>query len=398
MWKTAVGLGLLAGLAAGQVKVAPRVGAEVFPIMAWGSSPSTPQELKLMQEAGLNLTGFCKAADLDAVRDAGLRCFVSDEAIHKLVAANGGTDGEIRAAVAALAPKISSHPAAFGVNLRDEPSVAEMAILGRLAAEITKQMPGKLPYVNLFPNYANAKQLAAASYDEYLQQYLKLVKLPYISWDNYSLQNGEMQQSFYDNLEQVRHAAMEAGVPFWNCILAQALFRYLEPTDATYSLQVYATLAYGGRGIQFFTYFTPDIGNFRLAPVDQWGNRTATWDILRRVTNQIHALAPVMVTLKSKGVYHWPVSTAAGTPLLQSPGTSGKALIGEFEDAQGRPYVMLVNKSLTESSSFRLQPRAEGAKIYKVSAVTGQESRLGLEDVWLGPGAGMLLRIEAERR
>ncbi|MBI4893134.1 MAG: hypothetical protein HY821_21095 [Acidobacteria bacterium] len=370
----------------------------MFPIMAWGLSPSSPAELKLMKEAGLNLTGFCKVADLDAVRDAGLHCFVRDDAIHKLVVANGGTDAEIQSAVAALAPKISAHPAAFGVNLRDEPSAAEMAILGRLAAEIQKTIPGKLPYVNLFPNYANAKQLATASYNEYLQQYLKQVRLPYISWDNYSLRDGEMQQSFYDNLEQVRRASSQAGVPFWNCILAEALFRYMEPSDATYSLQVYATLAYGGRGIQFFTYFTPDVGNFRLAPVDQWGNRTATWDILRRATNQIHALAPIMVKLKSKGVYHWPVSTASGTPLLASPGTTGKALIGEFEDEQGRPYVMLVNKSLTESTNFKLQPRAEGARIYKVSAVTGKEGRLGMEDVWLGPGAGMLLRIEAEKK
>ena len=42
----------------------------------------------------------------------------------------------------------------------------------------------------------------------------------------------------------------------WNCILANAHFNYMEPSDATFNLQMYSTLAYGGRGIQYFTYFT----------------------------------------------------------------------------------------------------------------------------------------------
>src|ERR1019366_5686664 len=103
-------------------------------------------------------------------------------------------------------------------------------------------------------NYANAKQLGAANYEEYLRAYLRIVKLPYLSWDNYSLTDGEMQPSFYDNLEIVRTVTQQAKIPFWNCILASALFRYLEPSDATFNLQVYATMAYGGRGIELFTY------------------------------------------------------------------------------------------------------------------------------------------------
>ncbi|MBI5083680.1 MAG: hypothetical protein HZB13_03655 [Acidobacteria bacterium] len=374
--------------------LAPRVSPQVFPIMAWGGSPSDPESLQLMKQAGLNVSGFCRVEDLDRVRDAGLTCFVSDPQLHKFVAANQATDSEIRDAVAALVSRIVNHPAALGVNLRDEPSVQQMPILGRISAELLKAMPGKLPYVNLFPNYASPQQLGADSYEAHLRQYVKIVKLPYLSWDNYSLSDGEMQPSFYDNLDQVRRVTLEAGIPFWNCILSQALFRYMEPSDATFHLQAYATMAYGGRGIQFFTYFTPEIGNFRLAPIDQFGNRTATWDILRRITNQIHALAPVLVKLRSTGVYHWPVSTAAGTPLLEGVGPGAKLLIGEFADPSGRPYVMLVNKSLRDSTSLRLQPRLAGAKIFRISPVTGREGPFGGEGNWLAPGAGVLLRIE----
>lgn len=318
-------------------KVQP-VEAKTFPILAWNPSPTDPESLALMKEAGLNISGFCAPEDLDKVHAAGLSCIVSDGAIGRMIGANKATDAEIQKAVAEIKAKIGNHPAAFGVNLRDEPSTEQMLVMGRIAAELLKAMPDKLPYVNLFPNYANRQQLGAESYEAYLQAYLKLIKIPYLSWDNYSLVDGQMNQSFYDNLEQVRAATLKAGIPFWNCVLSNTLFRHMEPSDATFNIQVYATLAYGGRGIEFFTYFNPDIGNFRLAPIDVYGNKTATWDMLRRITSQVHALAPAMTKLRSTGVYHWPVSTAAGTPLIsdvRSPG--GRFVIGEFVDNQGRP-------------------------------------------------------------
>lgn len=385
-----------AAMAEVQFPVAPRVGPNVFPIIGWSGTPTDPQQLQWMKEAGLNVTGFCNPEELDKVQAAGLTCIVSDPKISSIVYKNAGTDEEIREAVAALAKKIAHHPAAYAVNLRDEPGVEQMAILGRLAAELLRVMPDKLPYVNLFPNYATAKQLGAPSYEEYLRAYLRLVKLPYLSWDNYSIENGEMLPRFYDNLEVARKVTLEAGIPFWNCILATALFKHPEPSDATFNLQIYSTMAYGGRGIELFTYYSAEIGNFRMAPIDHYGNRTATWDALRRSAVQIHALAPTLVKLKSTGVYHWPVSTAAGTPLIVGLHSSGNFLVGEFVDTEGRPYVMLVNKSLKDNYSFEVVPRATDATLYRVSPVSGKESILGGEGNWLAPGAGVLFRIAAK--
>ncbi len=371
------------------------VDASRFPILAWGSSPSDAPSLALMKEAGLNLSGFCRPENLDAVRDAGLSCIVTGTPLNAMVDHPETTGAQIRQAVDALAARIANHPAAFGVYLRDEPGAAQMPMLGRLAAALRRAMPAKLPYVNLFPNYANRRQLGTDSYEEYVRAYLNDIALPYVSWDNYSLTAGEMHPRFYDNLELVRKLSLEKGIPFWNCILSTALFRHMEPSDATLSLQVYATLAYGGRGIQYFTYFTVDQGNFRLAPIDVYGNRTATWDALRRINNQIHALAPTILNLRSTGVYHWPVSTAAGTPLLKDIRTSAQLLVGEFVDASGRPYVMLVNKSLTESFSFTPEPWQPGAVLRRISPASGKEGPFGGEATWLAPGAGILLRIAA---
>lgn len=375
------------------VHQAPPVKASEFPILAWNPSPSDAASLALMREAGLNVSGFCLAEDLDKVQAAGMSCVVSYPPIHEMIAHKEASDAEIRQTVAELKARIGAHPAAWGVNLRDEPGAEAMPLIGRIAAELRRAMPETLPYINLFPNYASPQQLGADSYDAYLRAYLKHIPLPYLSWDNYSLLDGQMDPRFYDNLEQVRRVTLEAGIPFWNCVLANAHFHYMEPSDATFHLQVYATLAYGGRGIQFFTYFTPGTGNYRMAPVDPNGNKTATWDMLRRIAHEVHALAPALGKLRSTGIYHWPVSTAAGTPLVEDLRSGGRFLVGEFADADGRPWLMLVNKDLKTSTAFRVKLRNAKASLTRISPASGKEGPLGTEGGWLAPGAGILLRV-----
>ncbi len=127
-----------------------------------------------------------------------------------------------------------------------------------------------------------------------------------------------MLDYFYTNLEIVRRLSIETRTPFWNCILANAHFNYMEPSDATFHLQVYATLAYGGRGIQYFTYFAPNVGNYRLAAIDQFGNRSPTWERLRRINLEIAALAPTILKLRSTGVFHYPDVPDQARPLAAS--------------------------------------------------------------------------------
>jgi len=269
-------------------------------------------------------------------------------------------------------------------------------------------MPDKWPYVNLFPYRVPPSRLGTSDYDSYVKMLVKTVGQPFLSYDNYSLVNGEMLDYFYTNLEMVRRASLDTRTPFWNCILANSHFNYMEPSDATFNLQVYATMAYGGRGIQYFTYFSPDIGNYRLAAVDQFGNRTATWDMLRRINNQIHALAPTLIRLRSTGVYHSPdvpeqgrslsasrlvESVEMNQRLVRAP-AAGRFLIGEFEDSGGRPYFMIVNKDLRNSFQFKVHLRQADRKLIRVSSYSGEEQAFGREMDWLAPGAGILFRVE----
>jgi hypothetical protein len=379
-----------------------------FAVMAWGDSPSDTAQLSGMREAGLNISGFCQVADLEKVRAAGLTCFVGDPRISEMDLMHLPPETEIRRTVSTLRDQIGANPAVLGFYLRDEPNAAEMPGLGKLAAMLREAMPGKWPYVNLFPYRVPPARLGTTDYDSYVKMLVNAVKQPFLSYDNYSLVNGEMLDYFYTNLDMVRRAGIETKTPFWNCILANAHFNYMEPSQATFNLQVYATMAYGGRGIQYFTYFSPDIGNYRLGAIDQFGNRTATWDMMRRINNQLHALAPTLVRLRSTGVYHAPDVPEQAQPLTASTliesvemnqrlvraPVAGRFLIGEFEDSGGRPYFLIVNKDLKNSFQFKIHLRQAQRKLIRISPYTGEEQPFGREMDWLAPGAGVLFRVE----
>jgi hypothetical protein len=378
-------------------------------LMAWGSSPSDENQLRGMKEAGLNISGFCKATDLVHVRNAGLQCFVSDRRVNGYDWAHLPPDGKILENLQSLKQDISGNPAAFGFFLSDEPNGKTIPSIGHVAVLAQHVLPGLWPYVNLLPYMVSPRQLQADNYDTYVKTLVNRVGQPFLSYDNYSLVGGHMLDQFYTNLEIVRRIGIETHTPLWNCILAVAHFNYMEPSDATLDLQVYATLAYGGKGIEYFTYFAPEIGNYRLAAIDQFGNRTATWDSLRRINLQVQALSPTLSRLHSTGVYHFPDVPDQGHPLSESRyvrsveltqqpivdrPAPGRILLGEFQDESGRPYFMIVNKDLTNSFRFQIELRKPYHKLIRISSYSGKEESFGREMDWLAPGNGILFRVE----
>jgi hypothetical protein len=384
-----------------------RVPPTDFAVMSWGPTTPDPQQLLWMKEAGINIAGFARVEDLEAFEEAKLKVFVRDRRVGGYDFDHPLDEAEVRRNIQALAEEVADSPAVIGFVLIDEPHAAKMPQLGVVARIIQEYMPGMWPYVNLFPVRVSPDRMGADSYPDYVRMLVDVINQPFLSYDNYSLVKGEMLDYFFTNLEVVRRISVETGVPLWNCVLSVPHFNYMENTDATYHLQAYATMAHGGRGIQYFSYFSWSNGNYRLGPIDQFGNKTASWDMIRRVNNEMHALAPTLKTLKSTGVYHYPLVPEECRPLSESrlvesvemtqryvvPPLQGRFLIGEFEDDQGRPYLMLVNKDLNESFRYQIKLKEPGTLIH-ISPYSGEEEPFGREMDWVAPGSGHLFRIE----
>ena len=385
-----------------------RVPPTDFAVMAWGPAPVDPQQLQWMKDAGINIAGFGKVSDLSIYESTGIRVFVSDPRVRDYDFDEPLDEAEVRRNIQSLAAEVGDSPAVIGFVIRDEPHAKAMPSLGLVARLIRETMPGKWPYINLFPVRVSRQRMGVDNYDDYVRMLVDTIHQPFLSYDNYSLVGGEMMDSFYTNLERVRGLSVATSTPFWNCVLSNTHFNYMENTDATYHLQAYATMAHGGRGIQYFSYFTWSNGNYRLGPIDQFGNKTPSWGMLRRINNQIHALAPTLKKLKSSGVYHYPYVPPDCQPLSQSklvrsveltqryvvPPMQGRILIGEFADEEGRRYLMLVNKDLHNSFRYKIRLKEPFKALIHVSPYSGQEEGFGYEMDWIAPGAGHLFRVK----
>jgi hypothetical protein len=370
--------------------------AELFPVMAWDAPPNDLAVLTKMHECGFTVAGFMPPTALDNCQSAGLRAIVSDPRV-------GGynwthVDPAIaKPQVAELVAEVRNHPAVYGYYLRDEPTANFFPGLAVVSNEIKKLHPGAWPYINLFPNYANAGQLGAPSYDEYLDKFIESCAPSVLSYDHYALlEGGALRDEYFANLEAVRRAAQKHKIPFWNIVLSTRHFTYREVSSADLRFQAYTSLAYGARGLAWFKYFTPTIGNFRDGPIDQFGHETPTWSAMQNVNLQIGKLGTTLLKLTSDRVYHFgtvPAACAGADDKCLVKSVAGQILVGDFTHEDGTRYVMIVNRDFTQSVYCSPQFREAGSKVEQVSPYSGQLTPFSGEYAWLAPGQGALLKL-----
>jgi hypothetical protein len=337
-----------------------------FPLMPWNSPPNDPAVLKRIRECGFTMAGFVAPDALDACQAAGLKAIVSDARVSGYDFTSVD-DLKAKSNVVSLVSQVGTHPAVFGYYLRDEPDLSLFPGLEKVAAQLRAAAPDKWPYIDLFPDYAENRQLGATHYAEYLERFVNTCHPKIISYDNYSLmEDGSIRESFWSNLESIHAICARHQLQFWNIVLSVAHFNYREPTAADLRFEAYSSLTYGARGLAFFTYFAPAVGGYRAAAVGQFGNETPTWHNLQNINLQIQKLAPTLLQLRSDDVYHLgtvpPGCKAAPTNSLVTAVAGNNAVVGEFTHRDGSRYLLIVNKDVSKSRrclpEFRKSPKS----------------------------------------
>ncbi|HZQ47344.1 MAG TPA: hypothetical protein VFC07_10060, partial [Verrucomicrobiae bacterium] len=301
-----------------------------------------------------------------------------------------------------------SSPAIKGYFIMDEPGVGDFPALGKAVASVKKYAPGKLAYINLFPDYAtlgapDTSQLGTSYYTEYLERFVNEVKPQLISYDNYIVQYSKDLEdratagSYYHNLLAVRRVAQEHHLPCLNIVAANQLRPGFNiPSPANLLFQAYTTLAAGYRGVTWYTYFAD---GYQYAPIDSSGKKTLIWAYLAEVNRQVAALAPIMSQLESTGVFFTAPAPADNLPplpgnLVASASCAAPLMIGEFKHRNGQRYAMVVNLSLKSSASFNLKTSHPGEAVQIISAVDRSPSPFDLNTgLWLPAGQGVLLLL-----
>jgi len=374
-----------------------------FPVMPWSRTTGTAEDLAQIADCYMTLCGFCRVEDLDNIAAAGLQGIVQDSRLR--YDWRGEVDETaMRQNIAALCGEVGQHPALYGYYLTDEPIASEFPKLAAAADAIRIYDPDAVPYINLYPNYASSAQLGVESYEDYVRRYVEVCNPPYISYDNYCLMEGWTRYAdYFANLATVREVALDSDIPFWNIVLCTGHYCYRIPSEDDLMFQMYTTLAYGGQGISYFIYHTARHANYRLGPVDEFGEVSDVYYSLRRVNRKLSNIAPVVLKLQSTRVtlvlneeeplFELPAECEAFRANELVAGVSGgQFALGEFVDGKGHAYIMIVNIDLERSARYEIALADDSARLRLVCDLDGVE-RAGNARDWIGPGQGCLFRI-----
>ena len=261
---------------------------------------------------------------------------------------------------------MTAHPSLYAYNVWDEPELFEYPEMRRRIMEIYKHDTIHPCYVNLFPNYG-WDDWVEERYLETLRHYLRTVPVSFLSFDYYPVVmrdgNRTVRDAWYHNLEDIRTAANEAGVPIWSFALAKPHNPYPWPTLADLRLQHFSNLVYGAVAFQYFTTRTI-----------VWNNETvdAVYPLVKQVNTELKQMEPLFLGADIKDIWHTGDSIPRGTKALTSYPTGitriqtgGEGCIVSYFTNKGKQYVALVNRSCTTTTTLDIEFTTEALHIAK---------------------------------
>ena len=308
--------------------------------------------------------------------------------------------------------ELPESPAVWGYRIHDEPYAKDFPWLRDIVAEIREARPGRLSYINLFPNYASEQMLGTKTYDEHVRKFVDEVDVDVLSMDHYPIMMpGEDTRTAYcTNLEVMRKYSLRQGIPFWNFFNAMPFANRIDPTEAQIRWQIYTSIAYGAKGVLYFCYWTPIGGAFSKggAIITAEGKKTRHYEQAKRINHGIKNMGPTLMQLTSTGVYRVepdddPSEMLGETPIASL--TEGDYLVGVFEHADGRRAVLLNNYSFAHTAWPTVEFGVPLEQVREVSKETGEEIPVdddspvmdGLQ-VSLDSGEGRLFLLSSEKR
>ncbi|MBL7043116.1 MAG: hypothetical protein ISR77_31070 [Pirellulaceae bacterium] len=276
--------------------------------------------------------------------------------------------------------QLPESPAVWGYMIRDEPNAMDFPDLRKTVEEIRAARPGRLSYINLFPNYANEKQLGTKTYDDHVKRFVDEVGVHVLSMDHYPIMKPgvDNRQGYLDNMETIRKYSLKKDIPHWNFFNVMPYGPHSDPTEAQIKWQIYTSLAYGSKGVLYFCYWTPRGGEFPKggAIITAEGRKTRHYEQAKRVNHDIKQLGPTLMSLTSIGVYRVNPDKNPDDVLKDAPITNltkGDYLVGLFKHADGRWAVLLNNYSFAYTAWPTVVFSVPVEQVREVCKKTGEE-------------------------
>ncbi len=337
-----------------------------FPLVAWvgvTNSNLTLERFEELKNSGITIN-LARYRHVDSVQKA--LDFAHQVGVKLLIDCPELSSNPIQ-----TVQRFKDHPANAGYFLQDEPATSRISFLKDLAQKIESIDNSRFCYINLLPNYTLPDNYRATNYEEYISRFISEIPLKVLSFDHYPIIGNRLRFNWYQNLETIRSETKKASIPFWAFALTTAHNEYPITDLNQIRLQVYTNLAYGAKGIQYFTYWTPSIDDYRLGPIERDGTRTAVYDYLKKMNAEIKALSYIFLSSEVVDVTHLGDIPEGVKAFKSSPDNivslkirGGNALISELKN-QYSSFFMIQNNNLLSDIAVKIETNTATKLILK---------------------------------
>lgn len=317
--------------------------------------------------------------------ELGLAYFLNDNEFR--CESNGGNTplGSYEDYYAAMQNKWYLNEKSFaGLAVKDEPSAKDFDGMAGVNKALQELTDGKIMFTTLFPVFVETYRLYLddspsdmwEAYIRYVREYMTKVKPDVLVYDLYismaedgtllnpldSLTYSGQQnvKEYMQSLSFFNKVAKEFNVPFWTTVASYNHIRGNQYTKKQTEWMVNTSLAYGAKGMQYYTYWpTMDGTNSenwedptKTGMVTHCGTPHDTYYQIQEINRNIQMVDDVLMTSTHKGIIQYGVQNCEVVldDVLYNYGglyaiSGGDTFVGCFE-REGKPVYYIVNNSV----------------------------------------------------
>ena len=310
----------------------------------------------------------------------GMGYFVMDSEIWNLAEENSA---DLQQKISDRIALYSNYTSYLGQAVIDEPRTKQFDTAARALKAVENIDKDFYGYCNLFPTYRQRIDYTGTAevidYEEYLERYLTTVTPQMLSYDHYlyTTENTVVDSIYFENLSIVREKAEKYGIPFWTFIQCGGQWSEngsiakpdpIFPNEGEFIWNVNTCLAYGAKGMQYFTLTQPPWFaetqqgmNYEInGMVGALGNINRWYYYAQKANKQIQAIDHVLMNAYNYGIKLGgsAVNDIKGNEVIDGAfreltKINGDAIVGCF-DWYGKTALYVVNYSRTEKQSVTL--------------------------------------------
>ena len=337
-----------------------------FALFGWVSPPresTTAVRYAELAEAGFNTTVLAwedigslseNRTRLALTRALGVRNLILDQRLDRVYLGDPATFAVVDTIVADYV----GEPSMLGWYLGDEPSPADYPWLANLFTLLRERDPTHPAWNNLFGrmHYATRQEFIADT-----RAYAETVQPSVLCNDHYDFLLEGDRGHFVENIVGLASVAREQGLPFWGIVQMIQHRGYRAMTPELLKWQVGHWLAYGTRGIGYFTYWTPAPDTFwQWQPsMIAWGSgaRTPLYETVKQLNALVRPIGETLAGLQWLTTEHSGSVPLGGTEFAPDGvllAVEGRGAIGTFVDSVGTPHLLVVNSDSSSARTLRL--------------------------------------------